>query len=99
MIDLAPQELQIVKDILQQTIPHCSVWAFGSRVKGTARPFSDLDLVILSQERLDWRLIEQIKDRFSASSLPFMVDLVDWQALDESFRKLIQEKYEVIQTG
>lgn len=52
MLYLTNQELTIVKDILQQYVPMLSVWAFGSRVKGNHKPYSDLDLAIITTDSL-----------------------------------------------
>jgi predicted nucleotidyltransferase len=46
VLDLRPDQLQIVQHILQRRVPTFDVWAFGSRVKGTAKPYSDLDLAV-----------------------------------------------------
>jgi type I restriction enzyme S subunit len=51
-IDIRPEHWQIIRDILQTHVPGYVVWAFGSRVKGTARPYSDLDLALISDEPL-----------------------------------------------
>ncbi len=45
VLDIQPEELRIVKTILQQHIPHLSVWAFDSRVKDTAKSFRILILL------------------------------------------------------
>jgi len=37
----------MVRDILHRSVPNRSVWAFGSRVTGKARRYSDLDLVVM----------------------------------------------------
>ena len=97
MIDLNDKDLAIVKKILKQTIPNTPVWAFGSRVTGGAGTFSDLDLVIVADKKIDWQQIEELRDNFSSSNLPIMVDVLDWHAIDESFQKIILHKYEVIQ--
>ena len=46
-IDVTPEQWVIVADILRKNVPHHDVWAFGSRAKHTAKPFSDLDLAVL----------------------------------------------------
>ena len=51
-IQLEPQYLQRVKEILDKFLPTCEVWAFGSRVEGTQKKFSDLDLVVVREEPL-----------------------------------------------
>ncbi|CAG8470055.1 6207_t:CDS:10 [Cetraspora pellucida] len=49
-------------------------YAYGSRVKGTARKFSDLDLCY--QEEMPWNVYGRVKEDFEESNLPFKVDLV-----------------------
>jgi len=46
MIDVTEKELQIVKSILISFVPKAKVRVFGSRVNGTKREISDLDLAI-----------------------------------------------------
>jgi type I restriction enzyme S subunit len=97
MIDLSPEHLDEVRRILAQNIPLCKVLVFGSRVTGRARCNSDLDLLVLGSEALNWRRIEQIKDAFSESDLPFMVDVLDGHDLCPEIRQAIAAGSEVIQ--
>ncbi|MBF0524583.1 MAG: nucleotidyltransferase domain-containing protein [Deltaproteobacteria bacterium] len=96
MIDLDEAYLTEIKNILSIHVPECRVWAFGSRVNGQAREYSDLDLVLVGDGPLDWRRIEAVKDAFSESELPFMVDVLDWQAISPGFRLVIEQKYELV---
>ncbi|MBU0701053.1 nucleotidyltransferase domain-containing protein [bacterium] len=98
MIDTADEQLRIIEEILQKHVADCEVRAFGSRCRGTARNYSDLDLAIVGDTRLDWRLIENIKEAFSESDLPFRVDVLDWYAISPEFRGVIEAGYEVIQS-
>lgn len=91
MINLNAQELSELKEILTQSVPGTRILAFGSRVKGCARPSSDLDIVIDCGVALDWRKLERIRDALSASNLPFLVDIHDWCALPDSFREAIRQ--------
>jgi len=50
-------------------------YAYGSRVKGTSRKHSDLDLCYL--ENIPDSLVFEIKDEFTESNLPFIVELVN----------------------
>ena len=65
---------------------------FGSRIHGTAKPWSDLDLAIKAKSVLGWKLLAEIKEAFQESDLPFRVDIVDWNDIKESFRKAIETK-------
>ena len=71
------------------------MWAFGSRVKGTARKNSDLDLVAFTDDSQS-PLVGQARESFEESSLPFRVDLHVWSDLPESYQANIRELYEAI---
>ena len=73
--------------------------AFGSRVQGNAKPFSDLDLAVMGETPLDFRQLAALKDAFAESNLPFRVDVVDWAATSEAFRGIIEEAFEVVVEG
>jgi predicted nucleotidyltransferase len=47
-IDISPQDLLLVRNILQNHFPEYEVHAFGSRVLGTAHDSSDLDLAVMT---------------------------------------------------
>ncbi|MBF0495619.1 MAG: nucleotidyltransferase domain-containing protein [Deltaproteobacteria bacterium] len=96
MIDLDEVYLTEIKHILFIHAPECEVWAFGSRVNGQARKYSDLDLVLVGNGPLDWRRIKAVKEAFSESDLPFMVDVLDWHATSPEFRLVIEQKYELV---
>ncbi len=97
MIDLEPQYLNLVKSILNQWIPNLKVVAFGSRVNGKAKPFSDLDLAIYSNKNIPLDVMVHLRDSFSSSDLPIKVDLVEIIDLDKEFLKLIEKQSETIQ--
>ena len=78
MIDLSVNQLAIVQEILAKQLPTTKVWVFGSRTKGTAKPYSDLDLVLLTEVPLTIRQQRELEEAFSDSDLPFKVDLIDW---------------------
>jgi predicted nucleotidyltransferase len=74
------------------------VWAYGSRVKGTAHEGSDLDLVIVTsnQEKLPIRIFMELKEKIQESNIPILVELFDWARLPESFHRNIKDCYEVL---
>lgn len=95
MIDLTEQQSHIVKTILQKYLPNTSVWVFGSRIKGTAKTYSDLDLALITEQPLTIRQQAELEQAFSDSDLPFSVDLVDWASCSEAFKQIILQRYEV----
>ena len=66
-------DLKILKQILSK-YPY-RFYAYGSRVKGTARKFSDLDLCY--QEDIPLNVISHIRAELEESDLPFFVELVN----------------------
>lgn len=88
-LDLKPEELQIVREILKKHLPDRRVLAFGSRVNGKARKYSDLDLVVMGETPLSLSTLATLAEAFSESPLPFKVDVVDWATTKEGFREAI----------
>jgi len=97
MLDLKPHELEVVRNILNRFVPEAEIIVFGSRVHGTAKPWSDLDLAIKAKSALDWKLLEEIKEAFQESELPFRVDVLDWNEITAAFRRAIEMNgYEIL---
>ena len=97
MIDLRPDHLNTVQGILAEHVPECEVRAFGSRAAWTAKDYSDLDLAIVGAGPLEWRTLGRLREAFEESSLPMRVDVLDWHAIPESFRRVIEQGYVVVQ--
>ena len=98
MIDVEEKYLAEIRRILGEHVPDCEVRVFGSRIEGKARDFSDLDLVLVGSEKLNWRRIELLKDAFASSNMPMTIDVLDWHAISNEFRAIIEDNYEIIQT-
>jgi type I restriction enzyme S subunit len=90
LIDISPENWQIVREILQRYVPDREVWAFGSRAKWTAKEFSDLDIAIIGDKPLSIALTADLREAFQESALPFKIDIVDWANITPSFRQVIQ---------
>jgi len=88
-IDISPSDLGIVRDILRRHILDREVWAFGSRVTGKAKPYSDLDLVLMGDTPLGLSVSAALSHDLSESDLPFKVDVVDWATTSQRFRDII----------
>ena len=99
-IALRSQDLSILRDIFKKYFTSSvDIWAFGSRVKQSARQYSDLDLLIDYQHQpLPHRLLTQILSDLEESDLPFRVDIVDWNAINNSFRTQISQDKQLLYT-
>jgi predicted nucleotidyltransferase len=93
-IDVKPEQLALLKTLLNREVPAKTVWAYGSRVNGTAGPASDLDLVVFDP---DTDSLANLREALSESDLPFTVDVMDWNMIPERFQKNIRKNYLVLQ--
>jgi len=73
------------------------VWAYGSRVDGSAHSGSDLDLAIRGKnsQSLPFGVYSKLLERIQDSNIPILVDIKDFYALPDKFRQNIESKYEV----
>jgi len=92
MIDIKPEELNDVIQVLKKNLTQdIFVYAFGSRTKQLARKYSDLDLLIKSDQAIPSQILLNLKDDFAESDIPFRVDVSDWHQLSSSFKQFIEK--------
>ena len=100
-LDLRPKWLAMVRLILAIHLPDVEVIAYGSRVTGTAHDGSDLDLVARNPHnpQLPVQNLAEVREAFSESNLPILVDILDWARIPDSFRKEIERVGVVVFSG
>jgi len=100
MIDLEERYLSLVRELLALHVPGCEVRIFGSRVRGTARKYSDIDLVIFGAQAVPEQVMSNLRDSFAESDLPYQVDVLDWHRISPEFKATIEQQgFEVLQHG
>ncbi len=72
---IRPYWLAMVREILQRHVPGQEVRAYGSRVTGASRPFSDLDIAICGAAPLDDLTLFRLRDALEESDLPINDDV------------------------
>jgi len=89
------EKLLAIFDTIKMPI---EVWAYGSRVNGTAHEGSDLDLVIRlpNLQKLPVDVFLALQEKIVESNIPIVVELFDWARLPESFHKNIVAQHEVL---
>ena len=98
-LSLRSEHVQELRRLIATHLPHEEVWAYGSRVNGTAHDTSDHDLVVRHPGDLKARqgaAFAKLKEAFSESNLPFLVDLLDWARLPPAFWDTIAEHHAVL---
>lgn len=95
-IDLTVAQRKEILSLLKRYLPDTEVWAYGSRVKFTAKPSSDLDMVAFATKKQSLA-VANLKEAFEESSLPFWVDFFVWDEVPEQFHKNIEDERVVLQ--
>lgn len=88
-IHLSESQLALVRSILQTHTPNIKAFAFGSRIRAQHKKHSDLDIALMTNTPMDWRVLADLREAFEESELPIRVDVIDWSTCSEEFKKLI----------
>lgn len=87
MIQLEPEHYRMVSEVLSK-YPYV-FYVYGSRAKGNAKLYSDLDLCC--KDEIPLNIMSHINEDFENSNLPFKVEVVMWDKLSKEFQGLISK--------
>ncbi|MCG8607523.1 nucleotidyltransferase domain-containing protein [bacterium] len=98
-LELKPEYLHRLQTLLREHVPWAEVWAYGSRVSNSSHEASDLDLVLRNPEELSqpYERLGELKEAFSESNIPILIDILDWARIPAPFRKEIEGAHVVVQ--
>lgn len=86
---ITKQEYKILTEILKD-YPY-EFFVHGSRVRGDFSPLSDLDIMIKAKKAIPQSIKEELSYKFDNSLLPYVVNLSDFNTMDERFYDLIKD--------
>ena len=93
-VSLSAKDLNLIRQILPGTY---QAVLFGSRVDRTNSKFSDVDVCLKSGAAMVGYQLEEIREAFDKSDLPYVVDIVNYSDLPSSFQKIVDEKGVLLQ--
>lgn len=96
-MDVSAEHLALIRRCLAEHVAGLEVRAFGSRVVGNAKPWSDLDLAVVAPTPLDLRTLADLREAFRESDLPFRVDVVELHNLPDALQRMVCTKGELVQ--
>ncbi len=96
MLHIEPRHLALVLSILRH-YPAYRYYAYGSRAKGAAARFSDLDICVKGGMMLGEKV--HLLEAFENSNLPYKVDVTLWEDCDDVFKNLIESDLVPINLG
>lgn len=91
IVGIRGEDIKMIKGITALIRPDAKLYAFGSRVNGSAKKESDLDIILKANDKIPLTDIINIKELLKASPIIFSVDIMDWHGLGEGFRNAIQK--------
>ena len=94
-IDITSEQRKTLLALLARHLPDTTVWVYGSRIQWTARPQSDLDMLVFASPSQNHR-VSALREALEESNLPFRIDLFVWDDVPESFRKKIKSEHKVL---
>jgi predicted nucleotidyltransferase len=100
-LNLTPDHLRVLLEVLKKHAPGAEVWAYGSRVNGSGHDGSDLDLVARNPAGLDQpqKRLGSLRSALDESNLPMLVDVLDWARIPESFRREIDREHVIVRAS
>lgn len=95
---LPERYLHVLQELFSRHVPDDHVWAYGSRVNGTAHEGSDLDVVILNGRDPDAEIegLINLRTAIEETTLPILVDIHAWSELPQWLRADILKRHVVL---
>jgi len=78
--------------VISALIPEATIYLFGSRARGTQSQWSDIDIALDAGEKLSPYAVGEIVSMFEASSMPYKVQVVDFQRVSSNMQKSILDE-------
>ncbi|HLD74020.1 MAG TPA: nucleotidyltransferase domain-containing protein [Bdellovibrionota bacterium] len=89
---LSSDQLKKIVNIIHTHLPNVHIFAFGSRITGTPRKYSDFDIALDNGHPIDLSKLTKIKNTLSETDLPITVDLVDYSSVSSEFKTIIDKQ-------
>ncbi len=69
------------------------------RVSGHPKPYSDLDLALITAQALTLAQLADITHAFNSPDMTIRVDVMDWAKSSEAFRQIVSGNKVVVQAA
>ncbi len=83
------KEQETIIRLLDALYPGVKIYLFGSRARGTAKHYSDIDLAIDTGKKLNFLEIAKAKNVIDGLNMAVTTDIVDMNSIPETLRATI----------
>ena len=90
-INLENKYIEFIAKTIQSVFADVEIYIFGSRVQGKSYKYSDVDIAIKGEKKLDITKIITLKSKFHDSDFPYKIDIIDLNTIDNKFKNIIQK--------
>lgn len=92
-IDIETRYLEQAKSIINSILQDekLKIYVFGSRATGKAKKYSDLDLALQSDKKINSDKINKINYELEETTIPYKIDVIDLDTITENFKKYIEK--------
>lgn len=91
VLDLDKKYVDFIKATVLSEVPNAEIFVFGSRTQGNALKYSDVDIALKCEQKIPIVTILMLRAKFSDSTFPYKVDIVDLNDLKPEFKKIIEK--------
>ncbi len=87
--------LNELQNIFKSYCPCAEIWVYGSRLNGGAHAGSDLDLAVKNFNSENCNIFD-LKQILNNSSIPFLIDIFEFDKLPSNFQDEIKKNHAII---
>ena len=90
---------QEVVKIIAKYLPGARIYLFGSRAKGTAKPYSDFDIAIEWKEKIPLHTMAKIREELDKLPTLKSFDLIDLKRVSGDFIETVRKTGVILYDG
>jgi uncharacterized protein len=99
MIDLEPRIRAEIAGILAGELDDPAAYIVGSRARGRAKRYADVDLLLVRKRPLTPGQRARLRLAFEESDIPYKIDLIEWADLSPDFRSRLAADRQPLMAG
>lgn len=78
--------------LISALAPHAKIILFGSRARGTASKWSDIDIALEAHPPLPLELVDELASIFEATNIPYKIQIMDKHYVSKEMQEAIHKE-------